>query len=109
MTAVLTPYPTGQAFAAWVNTTFRLHVDDEQVIDIELVTFQAGMSTLATEQFALTFEAAPADVPQGLYRLEHERLGSLEMFLVPVGRTARGVQLEAVFNTVIKGPESGVK
>ena len=107
MTAVLTPYPTGQAFAACVNTTFGLQVDDERVIDIELVTFQVGMSTLPTEQFALTFEAA-ADVPQGLYRLEHARLGSMEMFLVPVGRTARGVQLEAVFNIVSQGPESGV-
>jgi hypothetical protein len=107
MTAVLTPYPTAQAFAACVNTTFGLHVDDERVIDIELVTFQAGTSTPATEQFALTFEAA-ADVPQGLYRLEHARLGSMEMFLVPVGRTARGVQLEAVFNIVSQGPESGV-
>src|ERR1700716_2763436 len=108
MTAVLTAYPPGQAFAAYVNTTFRLHADDGQVVDIELVTFQAGPSTPTTAQFALTFEA-PADVPQGLYRLEHARLGSMEMFLAPVGRTARGVQLEAVFNMLSQGPESGVK
>jgi hypothetical protein len=35
---------------------------------------------------------------QGAYAIEHERLGMLEIFLVPVGADDDGVQYQAVFN-----------
>jgi hypothetical protein len=35
---------------------------------------------------------------QGSYAIEHERLGMLEIFLVPVGADENGVQYEAVFS-----------
>ena len=35
---------------------------------------------------------------QGIYAIEHERLGMLEIFLVPVGADEDGVQYEAVFS-----------
>lgn len=34
---------------------------------------------------------------QGVYAIEHERLGMLEIFLVPVGADADGVHYQAVF------------
>ena len=37
-------------------------------------------------------------IGQGMARLEHGRLGVLELFLVPVGATPGGTLLEAVFN-----------
>ena len=42
----------------------------------------------------------PADVylPQYNYPLEHERMGRIAIFLVPVGRDDRGFRYEAVFN-----------
>jgi Domain of unknown function (DUF6916) len=52
------------------------------------------------EPFALVFSGPPAPVlPQATYTLEHGALGTLELFLVPIGRDAEGgVQYEAVFN-----------
>src|SRR5262245_19331513 len=43
---------------------------------------------------------APArpHLPQGLFALSHDRLGRLDVFLVPVGRDAGGLLLEAIFN-----------
>ncbi|MCL9999648.1 MAG: hypothetical protein NBV68_09710 [Erythrobacter sp.] len=35
---------------------------------------------------------------QGTYAIDHERLGMLEIFLVPVGADTAGVQYEAIFN-----------
>ncbi len=35
---------------------------------------------------------------QGCYTLHHPQLGPIEVFLVPIARTADGLQLEAVFN-----------
>src|SRR5262245_62630490 len=50
------------------------------------------------QPFALTFRACtPNYIPQGTYSLTHDRLGRLEIFLVPVGRDEDGLLLEAVF------------
>jgi hypothetical protein len=35
--------------------------------------------------------------PQGIYRIEHEQMGSFDIFLVPIGPDAEGMQFEAVF------------
>jgi len=40
----------------------------------------------------------PRVLPQRLYRLEHEEMGTLTIFLVPVGKDAEGVLYQAVFN-----------
>jgi hypothetical protein len=53
----------------------------------------------ARQPFALTFRArTPAYVPQGTYPIAHDRLGRLDVFLVPVGRDDDGLLLEAVFS-----------
>lgn len=52
----------------------------------------------ARHPFSLTFRArTPAYVPQGTYPITHDRLGRLDVFLVPVGRDDDGLLLEAVF------------
>lgn len=49
--------------------------------------------------FSLLFRAATPDAwGQGTYPVSHSRLGRLDLFLVPVGRDAGGLLLEAVFN-----------
>lgn len=45
--------------------------------------------------FAVDGEAEPV---QALFELEHEALGRLQVFLVPIGRDERGLLFEAVFN-----------
>jgi hypothetical protein len=53
-----------------------------------------------TEPFALEFEGPPQPMlEQRIYRLQHDELGPLEIFLVPIGiGAAGGLQYEAVFN-----------
>jgi len=49
--------------------------------------------------FSLVFLAKdPRVLPQRLYRLEHEEMGDVTIFLVPVGKDAEGVSYQAVFN-----------
>ena len=49
-------------------------------------------------QFSLVFRGPvePA-LPQGTFRVSHEELGDLELFLVPIGRDDGGVRYEAAF------------
>jgi len=49
--------------------------------------------------FSLSFLAAdPRVLPQRLYRLNHQRLGAVTIFLVPSGKNAEGVSYHATFN-----------
>lgn len=53
----------------------------------------------ARPPFELSFLAKDADVlPQRLYRLSHDRLGTVTIFLVPSGKNADGVSYHATFN-----------
>lgn len=66
----------------------RLHDPDAPALD------ESGART----PFTLLFRG-PAEplLPQRIYRLEHESIGALEIFIVPVGQDADGVVYEAVF------------
>ena len=49
--------------------------------------------------FALFFVASePRVMPQQLYRIEHEALGTMSIFLVPVAKDNSGVTYQATFN-----------
>jgi hypothetical protein len=49
--------------------------------------------------FSLLFMAENGPVlPQRLYRVEHDRLGALELFLVPVAKNGQCVSYQATFN-----------
>ena len=56
-------------------------------------------ATARQERFSIVFRG-PREKPlqQGMYQLQHDQLGALELFLVPVGRDHEGLYYEAVFN-----------
>jgi hypothetical protein len=96
--------PTIATFAPLVETAFRLRPGPgDDPISLRLVSvIPLGRQPNAprVEPFALEF-AGPAQpqLEQRIYRLEHEALGSIEIFLVPIGfDAAGGLRYEAVFN-----------
>jgi hypothetical protein len=53
----------------------------------------------ARAPFSLVFLGKdPRVLVQKLYRLEHAELGVVTIFLVPIGKDARGVSYQATFN-----------
>ena len=95
---------TTDTFETHKGSTFRMHIDEDQVLDLELVEVtsrgEAGSPDAGRGQaFALIFRGPrEAALPQRIYRLEHEKLGTLEIFLVPIGPDDTGMRFEAVFN-----------
>ena len=81
-------------FEPLVGSRFTLKLDDEAQLPARLIEARAGHDP----NFSLTFEA-PAEpaLPQRIYRLEHPQLDAMDLFLVPVARTAAGLHYEAVF------------
>lgn len=48
--------------------------------------------------FSVVFSGPSEPVlPQGIHTVEHEQLGTLELFLVPIGPGEEGMRYEAVF------------
>jgi hypothetical protein len=94
---------TEKNFAQHVNTKFRVRVAAAEPVELELVGvkgYHAGANDESgMERFSLFFEGpAEAFLPQNTYALEHEVMGTHELFMVPVARNERGVRYEVVFN-----------
>jgi hypothetical protein len=93
---------THTQFAGCLNERFRIHADTAS-FDVELIQAEAlgphHDGSARRESFSLVFRGPLQPVlPQRIYRLEHEGLGTLEIFLVPVGPDKDGMRYEAVFN-----------
>ena len=91
---------TLETFEPLRGDTFRVRIDD-RVLDLELI--EVGALPIHAEHkrapFALVFRA-PAGVrlEQATYRVEHDRIGTVEIFMVPIGQVNGALRLEAIFN-----------
>lgn len=93
---------TLQTFAPLAGSAFELTAGDaDGRIALELVETGTGAvsaSKVARDPFSLTFLQTDGPLlAQGTYPMSHPTLGAFELFVVPVGRDARGVRYEAVF------------
>jgi hypothetical protein len=84
-------------FRVAVGTVFRLEGSDELHLVEAEPTGERGAG-MEREPFRLAF-LGPADaiLPQRTYRLEHDTLGTLDIFIVPIARDANGTTYEAIF------------
>jgi hypothetical protein len=98
---------TSGDFARYKNQEFRIHdaSDSTESLIAELIevtelgtTNASGKGEATRRPFSIIFRG-PADqiLPQRTYRVEHEAMGSLDVFLVPIGPDDRGMRYEAVF------------
>ena len=82
------------------GSTFELVSDDGN--DVPVVLDEVSDKTpsgFEGEQFSLVFRGPhEPELDQRIYTLNHESLGSIELFLVPIGAPKRGRLYEAYFN-----------
>ena len=99
----MTASPTDAEFSQHLNTKFRVNLEGLQPFELELVEVK-GYASKPEEQSGLerfsVFFHGPGDsvLPQRAYSLEHDRMGVLDIFLVPIGRDEKATRYEAVFN-----------
>jgi hypothetical protein len=90
-------------FAPHEGTTFTLSRDGGGPIPLVLARVEPGPDqphAPRQDPFSLWFTGPPDDaVDQGVYRLDHDTLGGLDVFLVPRKPETDGLsRYEAVFN-----------
>jgi hypothetical protein len=85
-------------FETHLNDTFELS-SPGGIVPLKLVqTASAGQALRKGGAFSLLFQApAGPFLPQAIYPLRHPALGTLEIFLVPVGPVPGGNGYHAVF------------
>ena len=83
-------------FADHVGSRFRIEIAPDEFVDAELVEAEARGGALAPDQrqpFSLLFSTGK-DLPQQTYRVVHDEMGELHVFMTPVGPAS----MECVFN-----------
>lgn len=97
---------TPESFAPHVGTVFSLRLPGGAgTLDLTLISARAVGSSrrsgaVRERAFSVVFLGPPGApiLQQQTFSLEHEGMGSLELFLVPVGVDGGRTQYEAVFN-----------
>ena len=94
---------TEEEFSKHVNTLFCLNLAAEAQVDLELVQVKGYLKNPGDqdgmERFSLFFKGpGKPHLPQSTYSLSHEGMGTIDLFLVPIGRDGDGLRYEAVFN-----------
>jgi hypothetical protein len=91
---------TIDAFRPRLGERFRIHSGPQGTLDAELAEVRSiGASRTARRApFSLLFRTTlTAPLPQAIYRIEHDEMGSHDIFLVPVGPDGTGMVYEAIF------------
>ncbi|MGI8808142.1 MAG: DUF6916 family protein [Acidimicrobiales bacterium] len=87
------------SFQEAINTPFTVLLDDARSVDFTLVDVVPSDTRPGWEAFSLLFSGpSPPAFWDGLYTLEHPRLGAQPMFLVAISTDGDGQHYEAVFN-----------
>jgi hypothetical protein len=91
-------------FAPAVGEVFVVRAAEVGPLDLELTSAltQGGRPAIGPDgvrsPFALHFRGPREPVlPQAIYRLDHESLGTLEIFIVPTGPDGGDMRYEAIF------------
>ena len=94
---------TQPAFAANLHTIFRVQVEPEGVVELELVEVSDLQRTPRQEIYSIVLRG-PLDQPlgQGMYQIVHANLEAGALFIVPIAREEDGYRYEAIFNHLVK-------
>jgi hypothetical protein len=91
-----------ETFTGLLNEPFHVVQGELPVIDLVLMDVSEYLHTARQESFSLFFRGpSSAFMQQGMYQLQNEKLGDLQLFLVPVGQQGGGYVYQAVFNRLI--------
>lgn len=90
---------TIETFSEHLGGIFRIDPDGKRKVDVELISATgSNESGSGGRPFSLVFRGpGDASLSQRIYRIEHDQIGSFELFLVPIGTAEDEHLYEAVF------------
>ena len=91
-----------ETFAENLQTKFQASAEDMKTVELEMVSAADKGSGPREEQFSIIFRG-PLDafLEQRTYKMEHPRMGTFDLFLVPINMDNEGFYYEASFARMI--------
>lgn len=86
-------------FDGCLGEVFRVYPEGPEPLEFELISASGpGENSGRGRPFSILFRG-PGEVqlPQCIYRMEHEKIGAFDLFIVPIGSDEKGHRYEAVF------------
>ena len=97
-TPVSLDHLTAAAFEARLDDAFRIDRDGGPIVLRLVAVRRLGQTRRAGGGFALDFVTVKGpQLPQAIYHLANETLGTVDIFLVPIGPIEGGFGYEALF------------
>lgn len=101
----MTDIYTLERFQPYVNDAFRIGLDEGAAVEAKLLEAVAVGAPPAADNgvtdrqaFSLVFHLPEVGyMEQQIFNVQHDTLGELALFLVPVGQDQRGMRYEAMF------------
>ena len=105
---------TVEDFRPYLKQSFHVHYNDADFFEVQLIDVKDLGNVFGDEEddleddaivplrkhpFSLMFRSPNAHeyLPQQIYSVTHEQMGTLEIFLVPVGPDRKGMRYQAIF------------
>jgi hypothetical protein len=90
---------TSESFSEQMDSTFRVQVSALNVQSLKLVGVSESSRSAHGTAFDVVFLGQKGQAfDQGTYVVQHGKMGSFPLFLVPVGKAANGVYYQAIFS-----------
>ncbi len=90
-----------KSFADQLHTGFTVPTGNGVAITLALVEVKESATAPGIECFSLLFRGPVAPrLEQRIHRFEHQKLGSLDMFLTVIGADQAGTSYEVIFHRV---------
>lgn len=89
-----------EIFSEHLNSKFSIKRETGPAIELQLVEAgNAGKAAPGYEQFSLVFRG-PLDsfLEQAIYSFEHDKIGTFELFIVPIKQDQEGFLYQAIIN-----------
>jgi hypothetical protein len=109
-----TKHLTHAVFATSLNSNFEVILEKSRALRLKLSEVSDLLESPTQQRFSVIFRGPQSRfLPQGLYKMKHKKIGTVDLFIVPVGVDEEGFSYEAVFNYLLTTKEkkrtAGVK
>ena len=92
---------THEAFTQQAGTKFKVQVDENNGVELELAEVSELKLYPRQEEFTIVFRGpSNAFLDQGVRLFTHDQIGEFELFIVPIRQDEQGFYYEAVFNRI---------
>ena len=93
-------------FSAHLHEKFRIRTQSSELLEVELIEVSetgsaptGGETASKRRPFSIVFRGPmEAHIPQNTYEIEHDKMGTISIFIVPIGPDGEGMRYEAVFS-----------